>query len=196
MARRRSLVVKGDSATMGVYCLKTASWEDYLAFMTDAESATKEGRVRDANRVLRAAVTCLFSHVEGVVNDVYAQRSMPGKHHSLCEKAQAVALAAARRASIPFAEFRLEKQLRDLVAHPGITKAFSDPASKKTRLDQGDVFDRLSTDTLRNLERRISPWLDAICGALGVDRFTDTKREIDRWMPILSGIGKSKITEV
>ncbi len=189
---KRTLLIKDGAATLGVYCLKTDNWNDYLAFMDDAEVATKEGGVRDVNRFLRAALTCLFSHVEGVVNDVYEQHLIPKKGQSLCERAQAVALAA--RAPIP--HFRLEKQLRDLVVHPGITKPFSDPRSRKGRLHQDDVFERLSIDTLRRLEQRISPWLDAVCRALKVDRFTDTKHEIEKWMPILSALGPPSIAEV
>ena len=196
MSRQRTIVVKNGTATMGVYCLKTDSWNDYLAFVNDAEAASKQGRFRDVNRFLRAALTCLFSHVEGVVNDIFEQKSIPGNRQSLCEKALAIASVARRYAAIPFVNFRLEKQMRDLVAHPGITKAFSDPSSKKTRLDQNEVFERLSIDTLRGLEQRISPWLDAVCSALKVDRYTDTKREIEKCMPVLSALGRGKIMEV
>ncbi len=90
MVRQRTILLKGGTATASVYCLKTDAWNDYLALMRDAEAASKDGRVRDMNRFLRAAITCLFSHVEGVVNDIVEQKSIVGKRQSLCEKAWAI----------------------------------------------------------------------------------------------------------
>lgn len=196
MNKNRRLVVKDGTATMGVYCLKTDSWTDYLGFMTDAEAARKDGRMHDVNRYLRAALTSLFAHVEGVVNEIYAERALTGKRQSLCEKAQTVAVMAGKSASVPFVNFRLEKCLRDLVAHPGISKAFSDPSQARVQLGEEEVFERLSIETLRKLEQRISPWLDAVCGALKVNRLTDTKAEIEKWMPILNALGRPKIEDV
>jgi hypothetical protein len=196
MKKNRRLVIKGETATLGVYCLKTDSWTDYLAFMADAELALATGRMRDMNRYLRAALTSLFEHVEGVVNDIYSEKALPGKRRSLCEKAQTIAAIAGKSMAVPFVNFRFEKYLRDLIAHPGITKAFSDPSKAKLELGEEEVFERLSIETLRELERRVSPWLDAVCVALKVNRLTDTKAEIQKMMPILTALGQPKIEEV
>jgi len=199
--RTMHIRIVGDRAVASAFCLKTDRWQDYLAFMHDAEAAAKSGRARDMNRFLRAALTCLFSHVEGIVNEIYEQKPIKAGRRGragLCEKAQAVAVAASQAAEtpIPFVNFRLEKVLRDLVVHPGITKAFSDPRSGETHKDQEDVFKELDIETLRGLEQRVSPWLDAVCGALGAARFTDTRGELEKLTPIISALGKAEITEL
>jgi hypothetical protein len=196
MKKDRRLVIEDGTAKLGAYCLKTDSWTDYLAFMADAEAALNHRRKRDVNRYLRAALISLFAHVEGVVNDIYAEKGLEQKRQGLSEKAQTVADLARKRASVPFVNCRLEKYLRDVVAHPGISKAFSDPSQGEVQVDEGEVFERLDIETLRRLEQRISPWLDAVCGALKVNRLTDTKAEILKLMPILKALGLPEIEEV
>ena len=189
MEREFIVTVNTDgSVTFSVYCLKTDSWNDYQAFMEDAEAATKGSNARNTNRFLRAALNCMFSHVEGVVNDIYSQRTIP-EHYSgsrLCDRTRNIAFEAKKYGRIPFVNFRFEKHLRDLVAHPGISIAFSDRDSEPETLDQKSVFEKLNIDTLRNLESLISPWLDAVCAALKVERFTNFEKECEEGIRFLS----------
>ena len=67
-------------ATIAAYCLKTDSWYDYLAFKLDAKQAEEKGEFRKNNRYLRASLICLFSHLEGFVNDVESLRKIPAIH--------------------------------------------------------------------------------------------------------------------
>ena len=52
-------------------CLKTDSWEDYLAFKSRAIEADACDDLKSTRCYLRAALVSLFSHVEGVINEIY-----------------------------------------------------------------------------------------------------------------------------
>jgi hypothetical protein len=200
MEKKLTFLIETDgSVTFPAYCLKTDSWDDYRAFMEDAEAATQNGNTRQANRFLRAALTCLFSHVEGVVNDIYSQRTIP-EHYSggrLCDRTRNIGREAGKYGRIPFINFRIEKHLRDLIAHPGISIAFSNRDAEPETLDQDAVFDKLSLDTLRKLESRIAPWLDAVCVALKVERLTDFEKRGEEAMQFLGEVvGRVEVKEV
>ena len=116
----------------------------------------------------------------------------------LCNLTRNIGHEARKFGRVPFVSFRLEKHLRDLIAHPGITIAFSDGGSEETTLDQSSVFERLDGETLRSLEAQITPWLDAVCRNLGVSRLTDTKRQSQQAAALLFGrnLRNSKTYEV
>jgi hypothetical protein len=90
------------------YCLRTDSWHDYLAFIADAEHSVATNDLRNSNRFLRAALICLFAHIEGVVNEIHKQRKLP-KARSLSDRISNVEQAANRRSQVPFVNFNLEK---------------------------------------------------------------------------------------
>lgn len=179
------------------YCLRTDSWHDYREFLAEAQAALSEGNVRKANRLLRAAIVCFFSHLEGVVNHIEDCVTITAVHRGrrLCDRTRNISLEAKKRARIPHVEFRLGKHLRDLIAHPGIDIDFSDRESS-TRLEQDDVFERLSVQTLRGLESKVVPWLDAVCVALNVERFTDTEARCRKIAELLGSLGPTEMKEV
>lgn len=202
MKRKITIKINKKDGTIEIpaYCLRTDSWHDYKAFIADAEQARLASDFRNGNRFLRAALTCLFSHIEGVVREIDAQKTIPRVHpgNRLCDLTRNVGHEAKKFGHMPFASFRLEKHLRDLIAHPGITIAFSDGRTAVKDLDQTSVFEHLDTQTLKQLEARISPWLDAVCKNLKVPRFTDTKRQCEEIATQVFGNGlrNSKTHEV
>jgi hypothetical protein len=179
------------------YCLRTDSWHDYRAFLAEAEASLTEDNTRKANRLLRAALVCFFSHLEGVVNHIESRVSIPAvqQGNRLCDRTRNIGQEARKRGRVPHVEFRLGKHLRDLVAHPGIGIDFSDRESS-TVLGQEDVFERLSVQTLRGLEGKVVPWLDAVCAALKVERFTDTEARCRKIAELLNSIGPTETREV
>lgn len=192
------LTVKPDGAIeYAAYCLRTDSWHDYLAFTADARTASAAGNTRAANRFLRAALTCFFSHVEGVVKHIEDQRGIPvRREQGLCTRMQAITRLARRYARIPAVDFLLEKSLRDLIAHPGIVKDFRTDTDGQTVLDQADVFERLDDETLARLEAKMIPWVVAVCDALRVYRFTNTAEQCRRFAERFREVGRVSTEEV
>lgn len=185
--------ITGGKVIIASYCLRTDSWQDYLAFVSDAETAIRDGDLRTGNRYLRAALTCLFAHLEGVVNAVTDKCEISGlqKFDSLCNRTRKIGNEAKKLGSLPYLNFKLEKVLRDLIAHPGIEKAFGDET-----LDQEMVFERLDLETIRQLGNIVGNWLDAVCKNLGVDRFTDTKAEVESVRNLFGGAFGSNNVEI
>jgi len=165
-------VAEDGRISLTALCLKTDSWEDYQAFKLLAREAGDRGDVKACRRYLRAALMCLFSHFEGVVNEITANKSIVviGNSKSLSARAQAIGLEAGRRTRVPFVNFRLGKYLRDLVAHPGIEKAFRERGTTRT-LNGCSVYEDLTMKTIQDLEGTVAPWIEAVCSAFGVERF-------------------------
>ncbi|MFA6287460.1 MAG: hypothetical protein WC661_08750 [Opitutaceae bacterium] len=164
------------------YCLATDSWQDHQYFLAEAiklEHADKRG----SNRSLRAALLILFSHFEGVINQIYLEKNYTvTRRDSLAEKAEYIH----KRASPKLARLNIKlwKGLRDIIAHPGIEKTISGDA-----LTERSTYERLSADSVRATSALISQWLDAVCLALAVERFTDTKAMIES---LSEGLGQSE----
>lgn len=167
-------VGRDGNSTIAAYCLKTDSWQDFLAFKADAIQAEKKGDFRKMNRCLRAGLIFLFSHLEGFVNDVEKYKKIPVIYMkgTLCDRTLNIYHEVKKYKKLPYLNFRLGKCLRDLIAHPGIEKFYKDGK----RLDTVSVFEELNLTTLEELESQISIWIDAVSTVLNVDRFTDTKR--------------------
>src|SRR5712691_7251385 len=90
--------------TVAAYCLKTNSWHDYLAFKEDAKQAISREDHRNAKRFLRAALTCLFSHLEAVVNDIEENRKIPVVYPGtrLCDRTRNISQEAKRHRKISY----------------------------------------------------------------------------------------------
>ena len=163
-------------------CLKTDSWEDYLAFKAQAAEAVDRGDRKGARRNLRAALVSLFSHVEGVVHEIYGAhkiaRTYPGE--SLSARIGNIACQAAQKVTVPRPNFRLGKYLRDIVAHPGIEKTFCE-AGSQTVLTECTLYEFLDLATVEQLEGAITPWLAAVCTAFVVQRFPG-ENEVDTFV--------------
>lgn len=171
------------NATIASYCLKTDSWNDFLAFKIDAEEAVKREDYRSANRFLRAGLICLFSHVESVVNEIECSRSLSTnkrlnkKRPSLNEKIEDITHEANEQNKISPMNFILGKHLRDIIAHPGIKKNFQG-GKREEELNVASVFEKLDLATLQDIDTEISRWIEAVCKIFTVSRFTDTEQEV------------------
>jgi hypothetical protein len=86
--------------------------------------------------------------------------------------------------------------LRDLIAHPGICKPFSEKANEEIILDQNSVFEYLSIANLRKYEQQISHWLDTVCANLKVPHFTDTRKRCEEAIELLKELGVPETSEV
>ncbi|MHB1421611.1 MAG: hypothetical protein ACYC3I_00160 [Gemmataceae bacterium] len=58
------------------------------------------------------------------------------------------------------------------------------------------VFEKLSVETLEGLEAIISPWLDQVCEALSLVRFTDTEGKNKQIVELLEVAGAVNTQEV
>jgi len=178
------------------YCLRTDSWHDYKAFLAEAKQAQDAGNHHAANRSLRAALLFFFAHMEGVLIHICAEKKISDKGR-LCDITKRVEAEAGKFDSdIVSLNFRLGKHLRDIVAHGGLTKEFEDEHGQKETLTQDSVFEKLSVVTLEGLEAIISPWLDRVCQALGVERFTDIQGRCKQVAELLGEIGTVSRQEV
>jgi hypothetical protein len=190
------IIEKNGTAQFSAFCLRTDSWHDYKAFMTEAKQAVDAGDQRTANRLLRASLLLFFAHMEGVLSHICAEQTISNRG-SLCEITKRVE-AEARKvdSAIVTLNFRLDKYLRDIVAHGGLTKMYEDEYGEKEALTQDSVFEKLSVATLEALEAIISPWLDRVCQALRVDRFTDTEDRCKQVVELFGEIGITDTQEV
>ena len=155
------------------YCLSTDSWQDYEFYLEQARLHSNSGEMRLANRELRAGLLFLFAHLEGVVSQIENEKNIPEEYGigRLCDKTRNINREAKKKGHVPYLNFRLGKHIRDILVHPGIEKTFEDDE----KLDETSVYKELSVQSLADLGNSINAWLDAVCGILGVQRFTDTK---------------------
>lgn len=179
MSETVRIIISPDSlTTVGSYCLKTDSWQDYLAFKEDVKLAVLAGDGRKINRCLRAALINLFSHFEAVVLDIEKKhpKLKSRRRLKLYEKTILISREARKYKRIPPLNFRTGKHLRDIIAHPGIEMNY---AGRRRKLDFVSLFDELDLATLEKLETRLVGWLDAVCDALRVERLSDTKKTVE-----------------
>lgn len=191
MKRGKKLIInidKDGNTQVEAYCLATDSWHDFEYFINAAEVSKTEGKERDSNRELRAALLCLFSHLEGVVhqlmleiNDFLPDENMP---HTLCDKTKVISRIARQQTKVPDLGFRLGKYLRDIIVHPGAEKFFGGKS-----LGESEVFEKLNTQTIRAISERIDAWLNCVCSIFEVSRFTDTESMVKEFSEKL---GKSQ----
>ncbi len=134
--------------------------------------------------------------MDGVLKHISAERKISdrGKLSDITKRVE----VEARKfdSDIPSLNFRFGKHLRDIVAHAGLTKEYEDELEQKETLTQDSVFEKLSVAMLEGLEAIISPWLDRVCQALGVERFTDTESRCKKIVELLGEIGTFNTQEV
>ena len=177
------------------FCLKTDSWLDYLAFKQEAREAFIRQDVKASARYLRAALLCLFAHTEAVVNEICDKLKPALKNKTLGDRISIIVNEAKKVVNVPPIVFSLEKNLRGMIAHPGVEKSFDVPrTSDRVREDYGATYERLDFQALDRFEAQISPWIDAICGAFGVTRLEDTEAALNEFTERLAefGFGNSK----
>jgi hypothetical protein len=163
-------------------CLKTDSWHDYLSFKADAVRAFRAKDIKAYARFLRAALLCMFAHTEAVVNEICDKFQPALKNQTLCNRISSIVKEAKKINDVPPLVFGLEKNLRDMIAHPGVEKSFDAPGTTdKVREDYGATYERLDYQALERFEAQISPWLDAVCAAFHVTRLEDTETALNQF---------------
>ena len=127
----------------------------------------------------------LFGHLEAVVNETCDKIKRPAlKDKSLCQRMNVLANEVRSIAHVSPIVFQAEKNLRDMIAHPGIEKSFD--VSGGNSEDYGATYERLDFQALERVEALISPWIDAICAAFVVTRLEDTKGAMKEFTDELS----------
>jgi hypothetical protein len=185
----RSEIKDNGDIQLACVCLKTDSWLDYLAFKQEAREAFVRQDVKAYARYLRAALLCLFAHTEAVVNEI-CDKLKPAPKKTLGDRIGIIVNEAKKVVNVPPIVFRLEKNLRDMIAHPGVEKSFDVPGtSDRVREDYGATYERLDFQALQRFEAQISPWIDAICGAFGVTRLEDTEAALNEFTEELAKFG-------
>lgn len=182
-------------------------WEDCRHYIAEARREELNGArsFQAVNRAIRGAVFALCSHLEGVVSGVHrslqddtrfvCQRSSNGRESSLCDKIRDFRNDAKHRlgTALPYLELKL-KLLRDILAHPGITKPMRLPRHIKIMsfpggqselqlvdnrvLSEVDLY-FLTIDEVENDAEAINHWLDRLCGLYQYSRFPDTKHALE-----------------
>ena len=176
----------GEHVTIAAIDLTGDAWEDYLHYIDLARRSESSNDFHRANRALRAAVINLIAHLEGVVSGLHEKlvesrpdfRTSKRLNQNRCTlKEQIVDLRRhaqeSRGRRLPYLRLRM-KALRDILAHPRISKIDPDSNAANPRyLSEVDLFD-LSVKMLVPDGNHISSWLDALCTIYGYTRVHDT----------------------
>jgi hypothetical protein len=194
---RASFEAPGEGTTIFAIDLIGDTWEDFLYFREQARSSQRIDDLTKRFRYVRAATAALFSHLEGVISDVFgmlredgsfaAYRPKNPDRCSLKSKVEAVHNFLVDHRGLSGAAPPLElKLLRDILNHPTITKKGSDGGSGETvLLDGSDVYG-IAVEELDAAGQKIDHWLNVACATVPYERFLDTKRLAEEFARALS----------
>jgi hypothetical protein len=195
----------GEGTTIFAVDLIGDTWDDFTYFVAQARAAEGARDWTMRNRYVRAATASLFSHLDGVVSDVFirlradqAFASYEPKRPDFCSlKSKVVAihkfLSDHRNLAAPVLALEL-KLLRDILNHPTVTKTTSDAGTRGTvELDGPDVYG-VSITELQTGATEIDAWLNLVCAAVPYERFRDTKRLVEDFARALGSEPKSTRT--
>ncbi len=187
-----------EGTTIFALDLISDSWDDFLYFTEQARISERADDLTKRNRYVRVATAALFSHLEGIVSDVFillqgdssfaSYQPKNAERCSLKRKTDAVHkfLIDNRnlRCSAPSLELKL---LRDVVNHPTITKETTKPGTRETvLLDASNVYG-ISVQELEAAGRELDRWLTAVCTTVPYQRSLDTKRLAEEFAKELGG---------
>jgi hypothetical protein len=197
-ARRRrvraSLDAAGDGTTIFAVDLIGDAWDDFQYFLEQASHYEAHGELRRRNRYVRAAVTFLFSHFDGLVSEMFDllrkdaafKKYLPRNQRSLQAKMDSLQEFFASRNATTFPPVDLDmKSLRDIVNHPSITKSSRSTEGGDTPLYDGTDVYGIAVQDLSKAALVIGNWLDAACEATGHKRFHDTERLCEEFVSAL-----------
>jgi hypothetical protein len=162
------------------------TWQDFEYFCAAARRFESEDDMTNRNRHLRAAISSLYSHFDGVVGDLFGSLSKRDgtlrqnkrrgdRDWSVGRKARAMEewIRRQRKSPIPALSSDM-KLLRDILNHPSIAKESSQGEAGETIVyDAADVYG-LAIKEVEVAAKEISDWLDAVCVACEHQRFCDT----------------------
>jgi hypothetical protein len=197
---RLQVTIAPEGANVEVAAIDLAgdSWADFSHHLDTASQAEARGQMHHKNRSLRAAVISLAAHVEGVVNNVCARLTSPGnalpklnlskQQQTFRGKIDALATHAREEMAtmLPPIPMRF-KLVRDIIAHPGITKTDRETEPQKHEtLTEIEVYD-LSVDEVRRQGVAISTWLDRLCETYDMERVENTEGSVRELAEALGG---------
>ncbi len=173
----------GDRAVIFSVDLINDSWQDYQYFIHAAGAYEKSGEFALRNRYLRAALTNLFAHLDGVVSEVTNLLVSKGLmrsegrngHCSLKHKIIGLRKYAQRHAKneLPYLDLDL-KPLRNIVNHPSVAVGSDGSDLAPAALTQSDVY-AIAVEEVTEAADQINRWLNKLCSIAGYERFPDTK---------------------
>jgi hypothetical protein len=197
-ARRRrvraSLDAAGDGTTIFAVDLIGDAWDDFQYFHEQAAHYEAQGELRRRNRYVRAAVTFLFSHFDGLVsemfdslrNDAAFKKYLPQNQRPLHAKMDSLQAFLAGSSAMTFPPIDLDlKFLRDIVNHPSITKSPKPTDGGDTLVYNGTDVYGIAVQDLSKAALVIGDWLDAACTATGHQRFHNTERLCEEFVSAL-----------
>ncbi len=198
-ARRRqvraSLDTPSEGTTIFAVDLIGDMWDDFNYFVDQAHLYERTGDLASRNRYVRVATAALFSHLDGVVSEIFellrAETSfnpyLPKRPDYCSLKAKMLAinefLHHARGSSLPSLNLEL-KLLRDIVNHPSITKKGNQDSADTVLLNGADVYGIVVND-LKDAGHDVDNWLNAVCVVIPYERFRDTKQLVKDFARVL-----------
>lgn len=199
-ARRRkvraSLEATGDGTTIFAVDLIGDAWDDFQYFLGQAELYEAQGELRRRNRYVRAAVTFLFSHFDGLISEIFDmlredsafKKCLPRNPRSLQAKMDSLQEFFGSSGSMALPPIDLDiKSLRDIVNHPSITKPSKSTGGDDTSLYNGTDVYGIAVKDLSKAAVVIGDWLDAVCAATGHQRFHNTELLCEEFVRALGG---------
>jgi hypothetical protein len=189
---RASLEAPGEGTTIFAIDLIGDTWDDFSYFTEQARVSERVDDLTKRNRYVRAAAAALFSHLEGVVSDVFGvlreERSFAAyrpRKRSLKSDVKAVHSFLRDHRGLSSAAPPLElKLLRDILNHPTAKKEASEGGST-VLLDGSDVYG-IAVEELDAAGREIDNWLNVVCVVVNYERFLETKRLVEEFAKTLS----------
>jgi hypothetical protein len=179
---RASLDAPGEGTTIFAIDLIGDIWDDFSYFTEQAGRSVQADDLTKRNRYVREATAALFSHLEGVVSDVFRVLKKDSSFAAFMPKKRLLKndvksihkfLSDHRGLSgaVPPLELKL---LRDILNHPTATKELAEGGS--TVLLDGAAAYGISIEELDIAGKEIDHWLKAVCASVPYERFLDTKR--------------------
>lgn len=194
---RASLDAPGDGTTIFAVDLIGDTWNDFAQFIQEAGVSERASDLIGRNRSVRAATASLFSHIDGIVSDVFSilrrDVSFAGyqpKRSDFCslkKKIEAVHRFLVDHRGLARSAPSLDlKLLRDILNHPTVTKKADGGSRETVLLDAADVYG-IAVQDLQAIGREFDEWLSAICVRVPYERFLDTKRIAEDFARSLGG---------
>jgi hypothetical protein len=182
------LVDENDRLSVRAVDLIGDAWHHCLEALERAAHYERKQRTHDRNREIRAALTDLTTHLDGVVCGLckcLKQRLSDfrppvfGKRQD-CTLAQKITYVTEyvtnnRGDKVPALDLTF-KVFRDLLVHPYAVKSLpADAKGHRKEISQGDAFD-LTIDEVRAATASVDEWLGAVTAVFEYPRGYDTQR--------------------
>ena len=165
------------------------TWEDSGYFLEKVHDCEKSFDLALRHRFLRASISSLFSHLEGVVAEVYRKLNLDqlwrtdptwkkrGKELRCKLKLKIDMIRdyidRNRLPSVGELDVKL-KLIRDILQHPHIEKRIEEDDPSSETLTQIDIYNVESAEVAA-ARCAIDTWLNQLCASVKYDRFIDTK---------------------